>query len=128
MTARIVEDARLIRKHIREAEAVTDEAMIACSKLKQVILKARQNPEVGVSACQKAMLRLMQAEQQALAMSTNLLRVHEELNKESRVYMAPEDGDDVTYISPSAIEPAADLATGTDDRTAIDSGMDKAFA
>ena len=107
MTARIVEDARNIRKHIREAEAVTDEAMIACSKLKQVILKARQNPEVGVDAAQKAMVRLMQAEQQALAMSTNLLRVHEELNKVGREYMGP-DSDPETYISPSAIEPAAD--------------------
>ncbi len=108
MSARIVEDARLIRKHIREAEAVTDEAMLACSKLKQVILRARQNPDVGVDAAQKAMVRLLQAEQQALAMSTNLLRVHEELNKVSRIYMSPEEGGDVTYISPSAIEPAAD--------------------
>ena len=108
MSVRIVEDARNIRKHIREAEAVTDEAMIACSKLKQVILTARQNPDVGVDACQKAMLRLMQAEQQALAMSTNLLRVHEELNKVSRVYISPEDGGDTTNISPSAIEPTAD--------------------
>lgn len=108
MSARILEDAQLIRKHIREAEAVTDEAMIACSKLKQVILRARQNPDVGVDAAQKAMLRLLQAEQQALAMSTNLLRVHEELNKVSRIYMAPEEGGEETYISPSAIEPAAD--------------------
>lgn len=108
MSARIVEDARLIRKHIREAEAVTDEAMLACSKLKQVILRARQNPDVGVDAAQKAMVRLLQAEQQALAMSTNLLRVHEELNKVSRVYMSPEEGGDETHISPSAIEPAAD--------------------
>lgn len=110
MTARIVEDAQSIRKHIREAEAVTDEAMIACSKLKQMILKARQNPEVGVDAAQKAMVRLLQAEQQAMSMSTNLLRVHEELNKVSREYMMPEDGGDTTHISPSAIEPAADKA------------------
>lgn len=101
MSIRIVEDARQIRKQIREAEAVTDEAMLACSKLKQVILTARQNPEVGVDACQKAMVRLMQAEQQALAMSTNLLRVHEELNKMHRVYLGP-DEDGETQITPSA--------------------------
>ena len=107
MSARILEDAQLIRKHIREAEAVTDEAMLACSKLKQVILKARQNPDVGVDAGQRVMMRLLQAEQQALAMSTNLLRVHEELNKVSREYMGPSSGDGETYISPSAIaEPA----------------------
>ncbi|UIP06745.1 hypothetical protein LY632_13890 [Erythrobacter sp. SDW2] len=107
MSERILEDAQLIRKHIREAEAVTDEAMIACSKLKQVILRARQNPEVGVDAAQKAMLRLMQAEQQALAMSTNLLRVHEELNKVSREYMGPGQEEGETYIAPSAIEEPA---------------------
>lgn len=33
MSIRIVEDARQIRKQIREAEAVTDEAMLACSKI-----------------------------------------------------------------------------------------------
>ena len=81
--------------------------MLACSKLKQVILRARQNPEVGVDAAQKAMLRLMQAEQQALAMSTNLLRVHEELNKVSREYMGTGQEDGVTYISPSATEESA---------------------
>ena len=103
MTARIIEDARIIRQHIREAEAVTDEAMLACSKLKQVILRARRNPDVGIDAAQKAMVRLLQVEQQALAMSTNLLRVHEELNKVGREYMGPETGDE-TYISPSALE------------------------
>jgi len=103
MSQRIVQDARSIRKQIREAEAVTDEAMMACSKLKQIMLQARQNPEVGVDAGQAAMLRLVQAEQQALAMSTNLLRVHEELNKASRVYMAPHENQETT-ISPSALE------------------------
>lgn len=112
MPSRVAEDAQLIRKHIREAEAVTDEAMMACAKLKQVILAARQNPEVGVDAAQKAMIRLLQAEQQALAMSTNLLRVHEELNKVSREYMGPGDGGNETTISPSAIE-RADLVPAT---------------
>lgn len=91
MSNRIATDALSIRKHIREAEAIADEAMLACTKLKQVILQARQNPEAGVDAGQKAIMRLMQAEQQALAMSTNLLRVHEELNKVSREYMGPLD-------------------------------------
>ena len=87
--------------------------MLACAKLKQVILKARQNPQVGVDAAQKAMVRLLQAEQQALAMSTNLLRVHEELNKVAREYMGP-DSNPETYISPSAIEmtPEKVMASG----------------
>jgi hypothetical protein len=109
MTDRIATDAQLIRKHIREAEAVTDEAMLACAKLKQVLLHARQNPAVGVDAGQRAMLRLLQAEQQALAMSTNLLRVHEELNKVGREYMGPGDVMDTT-ISASSIAGDAEAA------------------
>ena len=109
MSHRIVEDAHLIRKHIREAEAVTDEAMLACSKLKQLILQARQNPEVNVDAGQRAMMRLLQAEQQALAMSTNLLRVHEELNKLGSDYITAEEFPH-TPVSASAIEPAKEPA------------------
>ena len=90
MSEQIIRDAHLIRKQVREAEAVTDEAMIACAKLKQALLAARQNPAVNVDAGQRAIMRLVQAEQQAVAMSTNLLRVHEELNKVAREYM----GDD----------------------------------
>ena len=101
MSQRIDQDAGEIRKIIREAEAVSDEAMIACAKLKQVILTARQNPEVGVDAAQKALLRLMQAEEQALSMSTNLLRVHAELNKMADVYCGP-DSDMVTPLTGSA--------------------------
>lgn len=101
MSDRITADALSIRKHIREAEAVADEAMLACAKLKQMMLQARQNPEAGVDAGQRAMMRLLQAEQQALAMSTTLLRVHEELNKVGREYMGPGDTPQTT-ISPSA--------------------------
>jgi hypothetical protein len=101
MSSRIVEDAFSLRKFIREAEAVSDEAMMACSKLKQMMLVARKNPEAGVDAGQRAMMRLMQAEQQALAMSTSLLRVHEELNKVAREYMGPNDMPE-TPVSASA--------------------------
>lgn len=110
MSNRIATDALSIRKHIREAEAIADEAMLACTKLKQVILQARQNPEAGVDAGQKAIMRLMQAEQQALAMSTNLLRVHEELNRVSREYMGPMENME-TPVSARAIEYASDEAT-----------------
>lgn len=102
MSERIDNDAQEIRKQIREAEAVTDEALIACAKLKQTILKARQNPEVSVDAAQRALIRLLQAEQQALSMSTNLLRVHDELNKVAREYSGGDD-DRVTPMTASGI-------------------------
>lgn len=81
MTDTIRNDALNLRKLIREAEALADENMIAFARLKQAMLSARQNPNVAISAGQRALLRLNQAEAQAMAMSTNLLRVHDELNK-----------------------------------------------
>ncbi len=100
MSDKIRADARYIRKLIREAEAVTDEAMIACSRLKQAMIHARQNPEVPVDAGQRALLRLSQAEQNALALSTSLLRAHDELSKVSRIVAG---GDEETIIQASAI-------------------------
>ena len=102
MSATIRQDALAIRKLIREAEAVSDELMIACARLKQAMVRARQNPEVAVDAGQRALMRLGQAENQAIALSTSLLRVHDELSKVARVTMGSEEGED-TVIEPSAI-------------------------
>lgn len=92
MSDRIVFDAYNLKKLVREAEALADESMIAFAKLKQAILAARQNPVVGVDTGQKALIRLNQAEQQAIAMSTNLLRVHDELSKVARIYAGEDSG------------------------------------
>lgn len=100
MSQKIREDASNIRKLIREAEAVSDEVLIACARLKQAMVSARMNPQVNVDAGQRALMRLTQAEAQALSLSTSLLRVHDELSKVSRETMG---GDDPTDIQPSAI-------------------------
>lgn len=104
MTDRIRSDAQNIKKLIREAEALADESMIAFARLKQAMLKARQNPAVEVHLGQRALMRLNQAESQAMEMSSNLLRVHEELSKVARERMA---GDDTipTEIPGEAVEP-----------------------
>lgn len=95
-------DAHRLRKLIREAEALSDEAMIAFASLKQAMLKARQNPAVEVHAGQRALMRLSQAEAQALAMSTSLLRVHDELSKLAQVY-AGGDSPAPTVIPQAAV-------------------------
>lgn len=102
MSATIREDALALRKLIREAEAVSDEVMIACARLKQAMVRARQNPEVAVDAGQRALMRLGQAENQAMALSTSLLRVHDELSKVGRETMGIDEGED-TVVAPSAI-------------------------
>lgn len=105
MTDRLKSDAYNLKKLMREAEALADESMLAFAKLRQAMLAARQNPAVEVHTGQRALMRLVQAEQQAMAMSTSLLRVHDELSKVART-TAINDEDIPTVIEPAAmIEP-----------------------
>ncbi len=110
MTDRITTDAHNLRKLIREAEALADESIIAMARLKQAMLAARQNPEVEVHTGQRALMRLTEAESQALSMSTNLLRVHHELSKLAEVHAAGDLGDKTVIpreaVTTLAAEPA----------------------
>ncbi|UAB78106.1 hypothetical protein INR77_15380 [Erythrobacter sp. SCSIO 43205] len=92
MTDRILADAHNLKKLVREAEALADESMIAFARLKQAMLAARQNPNVNVDTGQRALMRLTQAESQAMSMSTSLLRVHDELSKVARTTLGPDEG------------------------------------
>lgn len=92
MNERILSDAHQLKKLIREAEAIADESIIAMARLKQAMLAARQNPEVEIHTGQRALMRLTEAESQAMSMSTNLLRVHDELSKAARIHAGGEDG------------------------------------
>lgn len=103
MTDRILNDAYNLKKLIREAEALADESMIAFARLKQAMLAARQNPGVEVHTGQRALMRLNQAEAQAMAMSTSLLRVHDEMSKVAREHAGP-DQQIPTEIAAASIE------------------------
>ncbi|WP_232367398.1 hypothetical protein [Altererythrobacter lutimaris] len=102
MTDRILADAYNLKKLIREAEALADESMLAFAKLRQAMIAARQNPAIEVDTGQRALMRLTQAEQQAMSMSTNLLRVHDELSKIART-TAVMDEDIPTELEPSGL-------------------------
>ena len=106
MNERILSDAHQLKKLVREAEAIADESIIAMARLKQAMLAARQNPEVEVHTGQRALMRLTEAESQAMAMSTNLLRVHDELSKVARVHAGGDAGHET-------IIPAEAVATST---------------
>ncbi|MEE4317540.1 hypothetical protein [Erythrobacter dokdonensis] len=110
MNDRILADARNIKKLVREAEALADEALLAMARLKQAMLSARQNPEVEVHVGQRALMRLTEAEAQAMAVSTNLLRVHDELSKVARVH-AGGDQNIPTEFPAAAMPEAAPAAT-----------------
>jgi hypothetical protein len=92
MNERILTDAYNLKKLIREAEASADESLIAMARLKQAMLAARQNPQVEVYVGQRALVRLTEAESQAVAMSSNLLRVHDELSKLAHVHAGGDPG------------------------------------
>lgn len=109
MSNRAINDAYNIKKLMREAEALADESMIAFAKLKQAMLAARQNPEVEVTTGQRALMRLSQAESQAMQVSTSLLRVHEELSKIAQVVVA-EDESIPTEVPAAAVEEIAPFA------------------
>ena len=104
MSERILNDAYNLKKLMREAEALTDESMVAFSKLRQAILTARQNPEISVDAGQRALMRLTQAEQQAMSVSTNLLRVHDELSKVAQVVAGEDEGVPTKIPAESIVE------------------------
>lgn len=105
MDNRILADAHNLKKLVREAEALADESIIAMARLKQAMLAARQNPQVEVNTGQRALLRLTEAESQALAVSTSLLRVHDELSKVARTHVqASGDPGDQTKIPPSDLD------------------------
>ncbi len=110
MNERILSDAHQLKKLVREAEAIADESIIAMARLKQAMLTARQNPEVEVHTGQRALLRLTEAEGQAMAMSTNLLRVHDELSKVARVHAGGDD-DIITEIPAAAVAPRPERLT-----------------
>ena len=92
MSNRLNEVGWQVRKLMREAEAVTDESLIACAKLKQAMIAARQNPAFGVGAGHEAVLRLNRAEQSLAAAYGDLLRVHGELSDIARESAIDDDG------------------------------------
>ena len=102
MNDRMLSDGHNLKKLIREAEALADESMIAFARLKTAMLAARQNPEVEVVEGQRALMRVTQAESHAMAMSTSLLRVHDELSKVAREKMGG-DSTGVPTEVPAAI-------------------------
>ena len=103
MNDRIYAESHQLKKLIREAEAIADESIIAMARLKQAMLAARQNPEVEVHTGQRALMRLTEAESHALAMSTNLLRVHSELSKVGEIYAGGDSGAAQTRITGEAV-------------------------
>lgn len=77
---RKLEDARHIRKLVREAEGVTDETIAAFAKLKMAMVTARRGKDIHPSTGHTALMYLNQAERDLNTVYGNLLRVHSQLS------------------------------------------------
>lgn len=85
-------DAWNIRALIRNAEAITDGGLAACTELKLAMLRGRRNEELEVGTGQEALLRLQRAEGHFASAFNELLRVHDQLSQIAREHAAIDDG------------------------------------
>ncbi len=93
MTLTTATAAVRIARELRETEAKFDEALLASSKLMATMILARQIPEVEVNTGQKALIRLVRAQQHIVDGTSNMFRVHDEMlvvNREMAIF--DEDG------------------------------------
>ena len=74
-----------IARTLRETEAKMDDALLSAAKLMQELIAARQHPDVEVHTGQKAVIRLVAAQQSIVAGTSNLFRVHDEMLEVNRV-------------------------------------------
>ncbi len=73
-----------IARQLNIAEKKTDEALLAASELLSSMLRARSNPDVVVHTGQKALIRLVRAQQSILNGSSDIFRVHDEMSSIGR--------------------------------------------
>jgi hypothetical protein len=73
-----------IAREIREAEAKFDDALLATSKLMATMILTRQTSDIGVNTGQKAIIRLVRAQQHIVDGTSDMFRVHDELVAVSR--------------------------------------------
>jgi hypothetical protein len=81
MKERIGTDAAIIRKGLRQTEGAIDDALLETTTLMQVMLRARQNPDLAPHAGQKSIMRLTAAMQQQVRAANNVFRVHDEMSQ-----------------------------------------------
>ena len=85
MTMPISASAARIARDVRTAEEKFDEVLLASAKLMETLVTARQHPGVQVHAGQKALIRLVRAQQNIVDGSSDMFRVHDELAELGRV-------------------------------------------
>ena len=106
MTLPISAATARIANQLGEVERKADDMLISLNELMVTMLRARANREVAVHTGQRALVRLMAAQQSILEGSNNIFRCHDEVATVARE-MAILDEDGLTPKSPMV--PASQL-------------------
>ena len=69
-----------IARQLRDAETKTDAALLAATELMTTLIQARSNPAVAVHTGQRALHRLVRAQQSIIQGSSDIFRVHDEMS------------------------------------------------
>ena len=82
-----------ISSQLGAVERKADDMLISLNELMVSMLRARSNPELAVHTGQRALVRLMAAQQAILEGSNNILRCHDEMSTVAReLGILDEDG------------------------------------
>ena len=68
-----------IARELRDTEFKLDDALLASAKLMQTMITARKHPDVEVHTGQKALIRLVRAQQSIIDGTSDMFRVHDEM-------------------------------------------------
>lgn len=99
MTLPIPAATARIASQLGAVERKADDMLISLNELMVSMLRARANREVAVHTGQRALIRLMAAQQSILESSNNIFRCHDEMSTIARE-MAILDEDGLTPKSP----------------------------
>jgi hypothetical protein len=82
-----------IARQLRDAETKADAALLAATELMATLIQARSNPAVAVHTGQRALHRLVRAQQSIIEGSSDIFRVHDEMSTIGReMCLLDEDG------------------------------------
>lgn len=68
-----------IARQLRDTESKLDDALLSSAKLMETMIQARQDADVEVHTGQKALIRLVRAQQFIVNGTSDMFRVHDEM-------------------------------------------------
>ena len=114
-TRNIRRDTMSIRDQLRATESISDELLLSSAELMKRMITARRNPDVAPHVGQAALIKLTRAQQHLIDGSSDLFRVHDELNKVGLTVGVMDEEGTTPTSGLSANEPAQAAIVSADD-------------